>query len=88
MSPDWIGWFASAVLLATLIRQTIACARDPEASGVSRWLFLGQCVASAGFVVYSVMVGNRVFIVTNSAILATAIIGQCIVARRKRRSPT
>ena len=43
------------------------------------------CVASAGFVAYSVMVDNRVFIVTNSAILVTAVVGQCIVARRRAR---
>ena len=85
MNPDLVGWIASAVLLATLIRQTITTARDPDASGVSRWLFLGQCVASAGFVAYSVMVDNRVFIVTNSAILVTAVVGQCIVARRRAR---
>ena len=60
-------------------------ARDPEAKGVSRWLFLGQCVASVGFVVYSLMVDNLVFVATNAAILVTAIVGQCLVARRKSR---
>ena len=58
MNPDVIGWLASAVLLATLVRQIVATARDPDAKGVSRWLFAGQCVASLGFVVYSAMVGN------------------------------
>jgi len=85
MNPDVIGWLASAVLLATLIRQIVSMARDATARGVSRWLFVGQCVASAGFIAYSVMVGNRVFVATNVAILVTAIVGQCIVARRKSR---
>lgn len=85
MNPDVIGWLASIVLLATLIRQVVTMARDPEAKGVSRWLFIGQCVASVGFVAYSAMVGNKVFVVTNVAILITAIVGQCIVARRKSR---
>jgi uncharacterized protein with PQ loop repeat len=85
MNPDVVGWLASAVLLATLIRQIVTTARDTDAQGVSRWLFLGQCVASVGFVAYSVMVGNRVFVATNAAILVTAIVGQCIVARRRSR---
>ena len=85
MNPDAIGWLASLVLLATLVRQIVTMARDPEAKGVSRWLFLGQCVASVGFVVYSLMVDNLVFVATNAAILVTAIVGQCLVARRKSR---
>lgn len=85
MNPDIVGWFASAVLLATLVRQIVAAARDPDARGVSSWLFVGQCVASLGFIAYSVMVGNRVFIATNAAILVTALVGQWIVWRRKAR---
>ena len=85
MNPDVIGWLASAVLLATLIRQIVTMARDDNAQGVSRWLFVGQCVASVGFIAYSLMVGSLVFVATNAAILMTAIVGQCIVARRKSR---
>ncbi|BDU18152.1 hypothetical protein [Lysobacter auxotrophicus] len=89
MNPDVIGWLASIVLLATLIRQIVTMARDENAQGVSRWLFLGQCLASVGFVAYSLMVGNTVFVATNIAILVTAIVGQCIVTRRKsRHAPT
>ncbi len=84
MNPDWVGWAASMVLMATLIRQIATVARDPDAGGVSRWLFIGQCVASCGFIAYSVLVGNLVFIVTNSCILLTAIAGQWVVTRRKR----
>jgi len=85
MNPDVIGWLASAVLLATLVRQIVTMARDESAQGVSRWLFLGQCAASVGFIAYSLMVDNRVFVATNAAILVTAVVGQCIVARRKSR---
>jgi len=85
MNPDVIGWLASAVLLATLVRQVVTMARDESAQGISRWLFIGQCVASVGFIAYSAMVGNVVFVATNAAILITAIVGQCIVARRKSR---
>lgn len=83
MNPDIIGWLASAILLATLIRQIAKSAADDGGEGVSRWLFAGQCLASLGFVVYSVMVENRVFIATNSAILLTALVGQWLRWRRQ-----
>ena len=86
MSPDIVGWLASAILLATLVRQITAQMRDPEARGVSRWLFIGQSAASIGFIVYSAMLDNLVFIVTNSCILATSLVGQaCLWWRRRSR---
>lgn len=85
LSPDLIGWLASAVLIATLIRQIVKQQADAHAEGVSRWLFIGQCTASAGFVAYSVLVGNWVFIVTNSAVLLTAVVGQVLLARRNKK---
>lgn len=86
MNPDWIGWLASAILIATLLRQIVKQdqSRDQDAQAVSKWLFAGQCAASAGFVVYSVLVGNWVFIVTNSCVLITAIVGQIMMVKRKR----
>lgn len=83
LNPDSIGWAASAVLLLTLGRQIHVQWQDKDAKGVSHWLFIGQIAASAGFIVYSALVMNWVFIVTNSAILVTAIIGQWVVVRRK-----
>lgn len=84
MNPDIIGWIASAILLATLVRQIAKSHASDSGDGVSRWLFVGQCLASLGFVVYSVLVGNRVFIVTNAAILLTALVGQLLRWRRNR----
>ena len=84
LMPDAVGWAASAVLLATLARQTWRQWKDPDPRGVSHWLFIGQIAASSGFVAYSWLVGNWVFIVTNALILATAIVGQ-LVDRRARR---
>lgn len=84
LMPDAVGWAASAVLLATLARQTWRQWKDPDPRGVSHWLFVGQIAASSGFVVYSWLVGNWVFIVTNALILATAIVG-LLVDRRSRR---
>ena len=85
MNPDIVGWAASAILLATLSRQIVTQWRDKDAKGVSRWLFLGQMAASTGFVVYSWMLGNWVFIVTNSLILLTAVVGQVGLVLRRRQ---
>ena len=84
LMPDAVGWAASAVLLATLARQTWRQWKDPDPRGVSHWLFVGQIAASTGFVVYSWLVGNWVFIVTNALILATAIVGQLVDLRSRR----
>lgn len=82
--PDLVGWIASAILLATLARQTWRQWREPDPRGVSRWLFLGQIAASVGFVAYSWMLRNWVFIITNTLILLTAIVGQLALSRARR----
>ena len=85
MQPqDWLGWGASAILLATLLRQVYKEWRERSTTGLSSWLFVGQITASLGFVVYSWLVDNRVFVVTNTAILLTAIAGQLIYRRNLR----
>ncbi len=86
MPPELIGWLASAILLATLIRQIATQVRDRNAQGVSRWLFIGQIAASTGFVTYSALVGDWVFIVTNVCILATAVFGQIVTWRHRRHA--
>ena len=86
MNPDIIGWTASAILLATLGRQIVTQWKDKDATGVSRWLFAGQMAASVGFIAYSWMLDNWVFIVTNSLILLTAVIGQIGLLVRRRES--
>lgn len=89
MNADWIGWSASAILVATLLRQIVKQSESADQGGVSKWLFAGQCAASTGFVVYSVLVDNWVFIVTNSCVLLTAVIGQLrMTVGRRSRSDT
>jgi hypothetical protein len=85
MSPEWVGWASAAVLLATLVRQVYTQYRSGSTRGVSKWLFAGQLAASVGFVAYSWMLGNGVFVVTNALILLTALIGQGIYLRNRRR---
>lgn len=82
---DAIGWTASAILLATLVRQIVKQQRE-DAAGVSHWLFIGQSLASVGFVTYSVLLHNWVFIVTNCLILLTSVAGFVLQKRRQRRA--
>jgi MtN3 and saliva related transmembrane protein len=78
-----IGWISSLVLLATLVKQIAKQWREGT-KGVSKWLFVGQVAASFGFVVYSAFQHNRVFVVTNSLILLSAIVGVVIWWRSSR----
>ena len=84
---DLIGWAAAAILLMTLGRQVYTQWRDRTSQGVSRWLFVGQCGASVGFVVYSWLLGSWVFVITNALILATAVVGEFIYLRNRQSKP-
>ena len=84
---DFIGWSASIILLATIVSQIIRQWKEGTSKGVSRWLFIGQMAASAAFTIYSVMVHNVVFVVTNALMLFSAIIGLAIVTYHRRRRP-
>lgn len=84
MNADWLGWASSTVLLATLVRQVYSQWRQRSVEGVSRWLFIGQLAASTGFLIYSWLVDNWVFVVTNAALLVTALVGQLIYRRNVR----
>jgi len=86
MQPDLIGWIASAILIATLARQTWRQWKDPDPRGVSHWLFAGQIAASIGFVAYSWMMRHLVFITTTTLILVTAIGGQWVFLRAQRKA--
>ncbi|MEA9787204.1 hypothetical protein VDF90_08075 [Xanthomonas campestris pv. raphani] len=82
---DLVGWLASAVLIATLIRQIYKQWRSDQIQGVSRWLFIGQITASLLFILYSALVGNAVFIVSNALILATGITGYVLQRIKLKR---
>lgn len=84
---DLIGWTSSAILLATLARQVFTQWRERSTAGVSHWLFIGQLAASTGFLIYSWLLRNWVFVVTNAALLVTALVGQVIYRRNARREP-
>jgi hypothetical protein len=82
---DALGWLSSAILVATIAKQVHKQWKAGSSEGVSRWLFVGQIAASVGFTLYSVLVGNAVFVVTNAILLASAVTGLVIVLRHRRR---
>lgn len=82
---DAIGWTSSLVLMATLLSQMYAQHRQRSLKGVSAWLFTGQMITSMGFIAYSLLVGNAVFVFTNSATLLIAVAGQFLYWRQARK---
>jgi hypothetical protein len=84
--PDLVGWIASGILIATLARQTWHQWKDPDPRGLSHWLFIGQIAASVGFIAYSWLLHNWVFIVTNTLILVTAVVGQIVFLRAQHKA--
>lgn len=82
---DLIGWASSVVLLLTIGRQVFTQWRTRSDAGVSRWLFIGQLSASAGFALYSYLLHNWVFLVSNIALLGTGIAGELIYLKNKRK---
>ena len=80
-----IGWTASAVLVVMITAQIVRQWRQGTSEGVSRWLFVCQLVASLLFVVYSLMVRDAVFIVTNSLMTFAAAAGLGLLIWHRRR---
>ncbi|XYH96282.1 hypothetical protein ACMHYB_52265 [Sorangium sp. So ce1128] len=80
-----IGWISSGILVLTVAKQVYKQWKTKTSEGVSKWLFRGQLAASIGFVVYSWMVENWVFVATNSLMVANALAGALIVHLQRRR---
>lgn len=84
MLTEAIGWSAALLLLVTMVRQVWSQWISGAVGGVSRWLFIGQVAASVGFTVYSVLLDNIVFALTNGLLTVNAIAG-LLIDRRNRR---
>lgn len=82
---DVIGWLSSAILLVTIGHQVFKQWSDGTSKGVSLWLFIGQLAASIGFTIYSVLVHNWVFVVTNALMIVNGLLGYAITLRHRRR---
>lgn len=85
---ETLGAASGVLVLLTLSWQVWKQWRDRVVHGVSRWFFVGQTAGSIGFVAYSYLVHNVVFVVTNILILASAIAGEAILLINKKwRAP-
>ena len=79
-----IGWVSSVILIVTIARQVAKQWADRTSAGVSTWLFVGQLAASVGFTIYSLLVKNWVFAVTNGVMILNGLLGYVITVRHKR----
>lgn len=78
-----IGWASSAILVLTIARQVYKQWHEHTSAGVSAWLFIGQLAASSGFLAYSILVSNWVFVVTNALMMVNALVGYGITIRHR-----
>jgi uncharacterized protein with PQ loop repeat len=60
--------------------------KSGTSEGVSKWLFIGQLAASTGFTIYSLLLRNWVFSVTNGVMLLSGVLGWVITVSQKRRA--
>ena len=81
-----IGWISSFILVLTIGKQVYKQWQEGSSEGVSKWLFIGQMAASIGFLTYSILERNNVFIVTNALMVVNGLLGLAIVFRHRRRA--
>jgi len=80
-----IGWASSLILLMTLVKQVYKQWKEGTGDGISKWLFVGQVLASIGFTIYSYLVGNWVFTITNGILTINNFVGLYLSYYFKRR---
>ncbi len=79
-----IGWLSSLILVLTIGKQVYKQWQDGSSKGISKWLFIGQVAASVGFTIYSWLLHNWVFVVTNAVLLLNALVGLGLVFWHRR----
>jgi uncharacterized protein with PQ loop repeat len=82
---ELIGWGSSFILMLTIGKQVYKQWQEGTSEGVSKWLFIGQMSASLGFTIYSWLVSNWVFVVTNIVMLLNGLVGLFIVLHHRKR---
>ncbi|MAY75915.1 MAG: hypothetical protein CMJ31_14585 [Phycisphaerae bacterium] len=85
MPVEALGWLGSAILVITLSYQVYQQWRRGDSTGVSPWLFVGQLGTASAFIAYAGLIGNAVFVVTNTIIAVTAILGLVICHQHRVR---
>jgi MtN3 and saliva related transmembrane protein len=78
-----IGWASSVILVVTIAKQIYKQWSDHTSAGVSTWLCVGQLAASVGFTIYSLLVRNWVFAVTNGIMVLNGLLGYAITVKQK-----
>lgn len=81
---ELIGFASSFILVLTIGKQVYKQYKEGKSEGVSKWLFIGQMAASFGFLTYSVLKRDSVFIVTNTLMVLNGLIGLAIVLKHRR----
>lgn len=84
---EFIGWSASGVLVVTIVTQVYRQWQQGSSQGVSKWLFIGQMAASGGFLLYSWLIHDMVFLFTNALMVVSAAVGLGIVLRHRTKHP-
>jgi uncharacterized protein with PQ loop repeat len=84
MMTDVLGWACSFLLVLTISKQVHTQWKSRSTKGVSKWLFIGQVVASAGFTLYSVLVHSWVFVVTNGMMCILGVAGLSLLLHHRR----
>ena len=82
---ELVGWVSSFILVLTIGKQIYKQWQEGSSENVSKWLFIGQMAASLGFLVYSWLVSNWVFVVTNAIMLVNGLIGLGIVLHHRKK---
>jgi MtN3 and saliva related transmembrane protein len=85
MITEAIGWISSFILVLTIGKQVYKQWQEGSSEGVSKWLFIGQMAASLGFTIYSWLVNNWIFVITNAIMLLNGLLGLAIVLVHRRR---
>ncbi|HYY98194.1 MAG TPA: hypothetical protein VE642_06360, partial [Pyrinomonadaceae bacterium] len=75
MGVEAVGWVSSGILVLTIAKQVYKQWQEGSSEGVSKWLFIGQISANVGFLIYSSLIGNWVFVVTNCFMVLNATLG-------------
>jgi MtN3 and saliva related transmembrane protein len=84
---EFVGWSASAVLVLTIVTQVYRQWQQGSSKGVSKWLFIGQITASGGFLLYSWLIHDLVFLFTNALMMMSATVGLGIVFWHRLKHP-
>ncbi len=82
---ELVGWVSSFILVLTISKQIYKQWQEGSSENVSKWLFIGQMAASLGFTIYSWLVANWVFVVTNLLMLINGLIGLGIVLHHRKQ---